>query len=258
MANTSAEATAASGTVLPGGGIESQPSLPIPKSHHLKMIGAASLAVLILVAVVIFLMRAQPNSLATTSTVPATTISPLLLLNRSNALYGVPNSSAFMANGTPTMHNNVTGASSYMFLTYYSSMVAPLYTMKPAPPQTYNLTVPAAYSGVAYPFSVTVAIYVYSNASLATQWFNTHFYNPKIGGSAAAGTSFTSNHTTIGGVPAVLESYRPIFTHLGYYEVTFGYGKYIVSISALGPNNTFNSTYLINIAGHMQQIMSSQ
>lgn len=258
MANTPAEATVASGIEPPGGGIESQPSLPIPKSHHLKVIGAASLAVLILVAVVVFLIRAQPNNLATTTTVPATTISPLLLLNRSNALYGIPNSSAFMTNGTPTQHNNVAGASSYMFLTYYSSVIASLYTMEPPPPQTYNLTVPAAYSGVAYPFSVTAAIYIYSNASLATQWFNSHFYNPKLGGTAAAGASFTSNHTTIGGVPAVLESYRPIFTHLGYYAVTFDYGKYIVSISALGPENTFNSTYLTNIAGHMQQIMSSQ
>ena len=257
MANTSAEATAASGTVLPGGGIESQPSLPIPKSHHLKMIGAASLAVLILVAVVIFLMRAQPNSLATTSTVPATTISPLLLLNRSNALYGVPNSSAFMANGTPTMHNNVTGASSYMFLTYYSSAVELLYTMKPAPPLTYNLTVPAAYSSVTYPLSITVTLFIYSNANLATYWFNNSFYNPQFGGPAVKGASFTSSHTTIEGAPAVLESYKPIFAHLGYYEVTFHYGEYIITVSALGMNNTFNSTYLINIARHMYQQISS-
>ena len=227
------------------------------KSRHMKMLGIASLTALILVAVAVFIIYAHLSNLATTTTTPVVTISPSLLLNRSNALYGIPNSSAFMTNNTPTLHNNVTGASSYMFLTYYSSAVELLYTMKPAPPLTYNLTVPAAYSSVTYPLSITVTLFIYSNANLATYWFNNSFYNPQFGGPAVKGASFTSSHTTIEGAPAVLESYKPIFAHLGYYEVTFHYGEYIITVSALGMNNTFNSTYLINIARHMYQQISS-
>ncbi len=227
------------------------------KSRHMKMLGIASLTALILVAVAVFIIYAHLSNLATTTTTPVVTISPSLLLNRSNALYGIPNSSTFITNGTPTIQNNVTGASSYMFLTYYSNAMEPLYTMKPAPPLTYNLTVPTAYSSVTYPLSITVTLFIYSNANLATYWFNNYFYNPKLGGSTINGVSFISNHMTIDSTPAVLESYKPIFTHLEEDEVTFHYGEYIITVSALGMNHTFNSTYLINIAKHMYQQISS-
>ncbi len=245
-----------------------------------------------LLGVILFLLHTQysppPIPSTPTTTVTAAFNQYALLFNRSNMLYGLPDAGAFEAYASsPTVTHNVLGATTLLFFAYQLNFTAPVYSSVSVLPPNYTLTTPVGYSGSPYPLGIDMVVLVYNSTASAARNFSKLYYNLTFAGAPgpahnytvgtyltstgkmlfnvtgnAAGmyrSTFMFNHTAIDGVPAVTETLAPIYANFKEYTITFSYSRYIVRISALGLNRTFDGTYLLNIARHTYaQIQASR
>ena len=169
--------------------VPAQQPMPAPsgKRSHILMVVIFVVAVLVVAAIIYSYAttrrtsQAQTTTPATIPTLPTTialVAKPILhfstLVNRSNALFGIPNTSAFtlsynFSESPPPHHNNYTTAGTLLFesRSYGMGFTEPIINYS-APTSPFNYIVHVSGFNNNYPLSVIVYVWKYATAQNAT------------------------------------------------------------------------------------------
>ena len=163
------------------------PSEPSSKKSHLLMISILIVAVLVVAAFIYSYATTQrasstqtttPTTISTLPTTITFVVKPILhfstLVNRSNVLFGIPNTSSFtlsynFSESPPPHHNNYTTEGTLLFesRSYGMGFTEPIINYS-APTSPFNYVVHASDFKGNYPLSVIVYVWKYGTDSNAT------------------------------------------------------------------------------------------
>ncbi|MCL5112233.1 MAG: hypothetical protein M1500_00760 [Candidatus Marsarchaeota archaeon] len=199
----------------------------------------------------------------------------LSVSGRSNALYSIPNKSAYVQYpGSMSEWSNL-GYSNQQFSTYYALPFANgVFGGNQETSILYNLTVPAAYSNLSIPVGVNTFVMVFANSEGSSAVFNKTYYsqsnytrvlyynaNNTIVAANSSGSrrmNITFGMADISGIRVAIAYARPIYTNLEEYQVAFIYNNTIVVVNTYGLLGKYNKTYATGIAKHDYSIVSGQ
>ncbi len=198
-----------------------------------------------------------------------------LIGNSSNALFGVPNASKYIAYTTMRVQNISLGYNYQDTNWYYSLPFAkPIFGGSNETSMLYNFHIPASYSNLSVPIGVNINLLEFNNSNAADSVFNyiykaannnsvIQYYNgsnvkipQRTNGSLMA--VLTSNSIAIDGKSMASEYFRPIYTNLGQYQITFYYKNIIIIVNTYGILGKYDKNYTKAIASHYYETLSNR
>ncbi len=273
------------------------------KNGKLLLISAIALILIIFISFYFSTNSAgQKTAQATSSISNTTSVAPVRILNvstlvnKSNALFGIPNQGSFtlsssFQNSSISQNTNYTTVGTVAFYSnsYGLDFTDPVINYSSTVPLTYNLPIPPSYASENSPVAVMIYLWKASNFNYSTAEYleNLQYaYNSKTAynssqrpnninssiniyymanGSVVNSTGINtstlipySKNVNISAAPAFMSSIAPVYVHLIQNQVTLGYKDYVITIYTFGILGKYNENYTKIIASHFLSMLKSR
>ncbi len=287
---------------------QQMPITPVPNvgRHFLRYIFAVIIIVAVMGGIIYVYMHAGISYITTTASTTSTTPTTSIILpnntnttenvmfntilNSSNVLYGIPNSSSYNTS-IETYYDNYKNESSYVYRRFYA--IGGLYNImanNSLPNQVTDIALAKQTANGTYPTAIKIDILRFNNSNNADRAYSLYyyptngtgyFYFSKNGSLIYNSTGVnTANsmiinesyyNTSVIGSPAILNGsdklngmiissavYGPIFRNYDLYQIsTPPYDNYIIVIDAYFPAGKVNKLFIESLAYKLYRILEA-
>lgn len=226
--------------------------IKVSKSTTLKNITAV-IVIAIIFALIVHTAEQVPAQRHINTNITAFT-------NRSNALYGVPNTGSYVHFMNLGPYSNKSQGLAYYFASEYGlNFTSPVMAGSNELPFDYPLVPPPSLSNSTAPVAMLISVFNYTNESATSQWQmlsnGTKYFNNSNYYVSSNSYDFTSNASSVSvsmpNARAFLVTLSPAYANLELNQLDIIYKNYAVIVAVFGVKNKYNQNYTLNIGRHI-------